>query len=291
MRLTPKRMRLCHPMQFHEMKSVCIEPEPSHTTMWLPDAAAWTPRRPSILTTMRDSTGTIACSGLFAPRPMANEVRRSSNVVTNGSTISSAHVSAIRVRLTLSLSRVLTSVSSPTASPTAGPPPPVRRDRAATRARRCSAARPGRRSAARLDLARGGPRPDRLVDGAGDASRSRAGAVEIKRIAGGAHGRGTHRGRDQAAEKEDEQSDDKPANPPLVRRRAEGRWLGNGRGRRRPARRTAAPAQPAAKHVQPPKVAHLVGDPARLRRAEPRAFVATDQSFECRPTLEWNERE
>ena len=55
-----------------------------------------------MLTTIRDSAGTIACSGLSAPSRMAHAVSSSSNVVTSGRTMSSAHAIAITVRFTLS---------------------------------------------------------------------------------------------------------------------------------------------------------------------------------------------
>ena len=84
-------------MQFQEMNSVCIEPAASQITMWLPEAAAWMPTRPRRPTTMRASIGTMPCNGLFAPSWSAHEVSRSSKVVTNGSSISSAHVIATRV--------------------------------------------------------------------------------------------------------------------------------------------------------------------------------------------------
>ena len=60
MKLAPSSTRLCQPMQFHEIRSTCIEPLPSHTTMWLPEAAALMPTALSRPTTMRDSTGTMA---------------------------------------------------------------------------------------------------------------------------------------------------------------------------------------------------------------------------------------
>src|SRR5947207_14816607 len=55
-------------------------------------------------TTIRDSTGTMACSGLFTPSCSAHAVRRSSKVVTSGSTMSSAHASAISVMFSASRS-------------------------------------------------------------------------------------------------------------------------------------------------------------------------------------------
>ena len=72
-------------------------PAESHTTMWLPDAAARTPTRPSRLTTMRASAGTTDCSGLLAPRARAHDVSSSSKVVTSGSSINSAQLIASSV--------------------------------------------------------------------------------------------------------------------------------------------------------------------------------------------------